>query len=105
MTYSHDIGTEYCSRLSVITAVHSTGQTCLRIMLLGLLALLLAACGSPFKRPVIPALPQQPPSEQLASDLTATGNLAQAAQIYEALAQIETDPFKQIDYQLSLIHI
>ena len=101
MTYSQDIGTEYCSRLSVITALHSTGQTCLRIMLLGLLALLLAACGSPFKRPAIPALPQQPPSEQLASDLTATGNLAQAAQIYETLAQIETDPFKQIDYQLS----
>jgi len=80
---------------------HIMGQLKFRLVLLVLLALAVSACGTPLQQPGIPSLPSQPPSEQLASELVATGNIAQAAQVYEELAKVEADPAKRLDYQLS----
>ena len=100
MNYSQGTGTNYRSRLSPITREPKLLIN-IRLVLVGLLVLAVTACGSPRQLPNIPSLPTQPPSEQLASQLMATGNLAQAAQVYEELARIETNPVKQIDHQLS----
>ena len=71
------------------------------ILLSALLITLLSACGSPLQQPSIPPLPNQVPTEQLASDLIANGNLGQAAQVYEELARAETDPNRQVGFLLS----
>jgi len=71
------------------------------LLVMLLLGLTLAGCGSPLQRPTIPTLPPQPPSEQLANELIASGNRAQAAQVYEELARTEIDPAKQTEYQLA----
>jgi len=79
---------------------HKAGEFSLKLLTLSLL-MLVTACGSPTRQPTIPPLPQQAPSVQLATELVTTGNIAQAAQVYENLAQLEPDPARQIEYRLS----
>ncbi len=80
---------------------HAMSPRILRTVLVILLALVVSGCGSQLQKPTIPSLPKQAPSEQLANELVATGNIAQAAQVYAELARIETDPVKRISFQLS----
>ena len=82
-------------------AVRVPGEINFRFFFFSLVVLTVTACGSPARQTTIPLPPQQPPSEQLASDLVAAGEIAQAAQVYESLAELEPDPTRYNEYRLS----
>jgi len=63
-------------------------------------SLSLFACGFNVK-PSEQSSRNRAPSPQLANEMIAKGDIAQAAQIYTRLASRELDPAKKIDYQLT----
>lgn len=72
------------------------------VLLFTLLSALISACGSPRVRPDAgtPPILAQKPTTQLADQLLANGDTAQAAHVYAQLASSESDPQRRQELQL-----